>query len=124
MSTTQSADDLFGRVFPGEKWTIEFVPTVEQSAAMTRHAQSHAQSDEELETFLQMLGLAPSESFFNPRARDAWTKKPARVSNSPTCRRGHLWSENTYRTPDGGRYCRACKRYTNSLRNEKKKAAA
>jgi len=121
---SQSADDLFGRVFPGEKWTIEFTPTVEQSDAMTKHAQSHAQSDAELETFLKMFGILPSESFFNPNARDAWARNPAGVDRTVTCRRGHLWSENTYRTPDGGRYCRACKRYTNSLRNEKKRAAA
>jgi len=116
--------DMFAKYFPGDPWTIEYVPTDEQSAAMTAHAQSHAQSDEELETFLQMLGIIPSESFVNPNARDAWTKKPTRIVTERLCGRGHLRSEHSYFTPNGKRVCRACKRVTDALRKEKARAAA
>ncbi len=38
---TQSADDMYGRVFPGEKWTITFEATDVQADAMTAHVDAH-----------------------------------------------------------------------------------
>lgn len=106
---SQSADDMFGRVFPGEKWTITFEATDEQADAMTAHVDAHTDDADERLMFLQMLGLADYVSAFNPNARDAWTRKPAQATAS-LCARGHRRDEYGYEAPDGRKRCRQCSR--------------
>jgi hypothetical protein len=46
-----------------------------------------------------------------------------RSEASPTCQRGHAWSEdNTMVTPQGRRVCRACRRLREAGRRERKAA--
>lgn len=125
MTSTQSADDMYGRVFPGEKWTISFEATDEQAAAMTAHVDAHTADPDERLMFLQMLGLAEYESAFNPAARDAWTKKrPAKVRvQSLKCRNGHLRSEYGFEDVNGKTQCRECRRL-NHARYAARQAAA
>ncbi|QKS15722.1 hypothetical protein HUN59_05345 [Curtobacterium sp. Csp2] len=119
---SQSADDMYGRVFPGEKWTIAFEATDEQADAMTAHVDAHTADPDERVMFLQMLGLAPSVSAFNPTAREAWTKKPPKHDPNVECKHGHQRSEHGYRNSAGRLRCRVCKRDTD-LRSARKQAS-
>jgi hypothetical protein len=110
---------MFAAYFPGEKYTITFEPTSEQSDAMTRMVAARSTSNAEWETMLQMLGIIPSKGAFNPTARDAWTKKPTRVPDkkpnvavasdgSTECKNGHIRSQYSFLDPRGHVRCRKC----------------
>lgn len=123
MTSTHSADDMYGRVFPGEKWTITFEATDEQADAMTVHVDAHTADPGERLMFLQMLGLAEYESGFNPDARDAWTKKRPEKKPSLNCRNGHPRSEYGFKRANGATRCRECRRLENARRAARKRAA-
>lgn len=123
MTSTQSADDMYGRVFPGEKWTISFEATDEQTAAMTAHVDARTDDPDERLMFLQMLGLAEYESGFNPEARDAWARKRPEKKPSPSCRNGHARSEFAFQDVNGQTRCGECRRLENVRRAARKRAA-
>lgn len=110
---------LYAAYFPGDAYTITFEATPEQSASMIRLAGKYAGSNTESDVLLMMLGVIPSESAFNPDARDAWTKKMPRhepvyatvataSDGSMHCRNGHLRSDYSYKNVHGKIRCRAC----------------
>jgi len=105
-----TAVDMYARYFPGEPYTTSFEPTPEQSAAMVRLTSAHTQNNTEAETLLMMLGVIPSESAFNPTARDAWTKAKPTVTESGTCKNGHARARYTFINSAGARRCRECHR--------------
>jgi len=121
-----TAVDMYARYFPGEPYTISFEPTPEQSAAMIRLTSTHTDNNTEAETLLMMLGVIPSESAFNPTARDAWTKAKPNVTAKGTCKNGHVREVHTYVNSDGAMRCRECRRVSNramAQRAREKKAA-
>lgn len=107
---------LFAAYFPGEPYTITFEPTPEQSASMIRLAGSHTDNNTQADVLLQMLGIIPSESAFNPTARDAWAKKKPRVRNSKAdlsstvCVHGHNRDQFSRIDRSGNWRCRECDR--------------
>jgi len=105
--------DMFAKYFPGEPWAISFEPTPEQSAAMIRLTSSRTDNNTQAETLLMILGVIPSESAFNPTARDAWTKAKPTVNESGTCKNGHVREVYTYVNSDGAMRCRECRRISN-----------
>ncbi len=113
---------MFAAYFPGEKYTITFEPTLEQSDAITRMVTARSTSDAEPETMLQMLGIIPSEGAINPTARDAWTKKPVRAApNSAYCAHNHLRSIHGRRNTAGKWRCRECERLQSVRKRESQK---
>lgn len=126
MTSTHSADDMYGRVFPGEKWTITFEATGEQATAMTAHVDAHTADADERLMFLQMLGLAEYESAQNMTGRDAWAKRVTdfHLGNDIECGRGHQRGVYGFIDNSGRRRCRECNRQYNVAKRERKKAAA
>lgn len=121
-----TAVDMYARYFPGDPYTISFEPTPEQSAAMIRLTSARTDSNTEAETLLMMLGVIPSESAFNPTARDAWTKAKPTVTESGTCKNGHARDRYTFINSAGARRCRECHRISkraSEQRAREKKAA-
>lgn len=128
---------MFAAYFPGEKYTITFEPTPEQSDAITRMVTARSTSDAESETMLQMLGIIPSEGAFNPSARDAWTKRPPHhaphyptvemaADGSINCKNDHLRATYSYINEKGKVRCRKCQADTTAAyraRVREKKAA-
>lgn len=110
---------MYAAYFPGEKYTITFEPTDEQSGAMTRIVTARAVDADESTMLLKMLGIIPSESASNPDAPDAWTRKPPRheptyanvevgLDGSTMCRNGHVRADYSYINAKGNVRCRAC----------------
>lgn len=115
--------DMYAKYFPGEKYTTVFEPTPEQATAVTAHAESYANSDE-LTTLMQMLGLTPSVSAFNPKARDAWTRKwPSKqkrdAARAIACPQGHDRKQHSTADRSGRMYCVICKRADGERRRER-----
>lgn len=126
---------MYAAYFPGDPYTTTFEPTPEQSSSMIRLAGDYADDDSQAEVLLQMLGIIPSESAFNPTARDAWTKKPSRVpekkpnvavapNGSTVCKQGHVRAEYSFLDPRGHIRCRKCHAQSIKASRERRKARA
>jgi hypothetical protein len=125
-----TAVDMYARYFPGEPYTISFEPTPEQSAAMIRLTSARTENNTEAEVLLMMLGVIPSESAFNPTARDAWTKKKPRAASkadlsSTVCVHGHNRDQFSRIDAEGKWRCRECDRIAQArLRAAKRETEA
>lgn len=93
-------------------------PVLDAEEAIVRELLTTRLHGDELMRALQALGLEEYDRTFNPKGRDAWTRKPLhkRHDNDPRltrnqthCKRGHKRAEHTIENRAGVAYCLSCK---------------
>lgn len=119
--------DLFNRYFPGEPWTIEFVPTDAQSDALKRMVEGRAANPDVRATLMQMLGLETSTSAapttdIGKRARTSPVQAQRNERSKRQCPQGHPRATHSALDRRGRPYCMTCRAELGERRREEARA--